>query len=603
MEPGRRSQSRRLNRFTLVDSVGVFLLFFIPLTFCPRLLYGYLVPKLWLVALGSVIFVTFWLIQCNGTIKLTLSSDTVIIAVYLFYTILRHLFIQDGYSTDFFLSIVPLYFFLFKSVSFNSKQYTLILLTLCFVALLESVYIYIQFFKLDPFYQTPYSSIKLRLVGTMGNANGVGAFLSIIFPFLLFLYSRQKLWLWKRIISAAVVVVFLAIIITQSRAAWLGLVAGFSVLFFPEIKKLWQSKGLRKIFIILIPIGLGAVFAVYSLNKTSIWGRLYIWRISWEMIRDFPFFGVGFGRFGYYFSEYQAAFLTQEHAQWLLRPAAVVTYAHNQFLDIWAEFGTLGIVLFLAVLYFFIRLIHIGLSEKNRHAAAALVVFSVICFVDSPLRMPAVYFIFIFVITLLSHQMNTEYIKHKDWRFILPKFPRILLISVGVFLIFRLLLYIHSDYTGYRRWKAGIYHVNRLNWDEAVKNYRMALNVLPNNGELCFHLGAAMVHTAPPDSAIYYLYLAMKNFRDENLYLSLGKAYQLKGSYEHAEDAYRQALHLYADRILPHLLLAQLYREQGENRRAEKELTLLLNMSPKANPRMELLRTRARLMLQQIKNE
>lgn len=48
--------------------------------------------------------------------------------------------------------------------------------------------------------------------------------------------------------------------------------------------------------------------SLYMINPVSANGRYMIWAISWPMFTDYPIAGVGHGRFGYYYMDYQSSF-------------------------------------------------------------------------------------------------------------------------------------------------------------------------------------------------------------------------------------------------------------------------------------------------------
>jgi len=84
----------------------------------------------------------------------------------------------------------------------------------------------------------------------------------------------------------------------------------------------------------------------------------HFWRPGWQMVRDHPVFGVGIGSF-----------------YWLLRiylnfppESPIYDNAHNYFLQIWAELGTVGLVSFLLILVIILgRGIQLLMRVKDRY--------------------------------------------------------------------------------------------------------------------------------------------------------------------------------------------------------------------------------------------
>jgi O-antigen ligase len=78
-------------------------------------------------------------------------------------------------------------------------------------------------------------------------------------------------------------------------------------------------------------------------------GRSDLWKVGWRMVEDKPVGGVGVGNF------------TTSSVHYLLEPGAIrrdefivgeAKVAHNTYLQVWAELGTIGLVLFLAIIGF-----------------------------------------------------------------------------------------------------------------------------------------------------------------------------------------------------------------------------------------------------------
>lgn len=70
--------------------------------------------------------------------------------------------------------------------------------------------------------------------------------------------------------------------------------------------------------------------------------RLQYWDAAWQMIKDYPIFGVGFGNFGSMYPAYQKV------------GAGEVQQAHNDYLQVFAETGVFGILCFAAFWSWFV---------------------------------------------------------------------------------------------------------------------------------------------------------------------------------------------------------------------------------------------------------
>jgi len=201
------------------------------------------------------------------------------------------------------------------------------------------------------------------VTGLMSNVNLFAGFLNLLAPFCLCgVFIQQGLW---RAASAicGLATIFL-IVLLQSRASYIGLgaglfVAGTSIIFFGRnLGFVLSRRGLAlaaaAAFLMIAaatvaittdnPVG-QRVQTIFTGDFSKIdGGRLMVWGLTLEMIRDHFFTGVGAGNFTIRMHEY------------LGRPgrdfSSILTnwaQPHNDFLWAFAEKGVLGFVTFLAV--------------------------------------------------------------------------------------------------------------------------------------------------------------------------------------------------------------------------------------------------------------
>jgi O-antigen ligase len=162
--------------------------------------------------------------------------------------------------------------------------------------------------------------------------------LSLVWTFLLFDRSRKN----KIPLAISAVVLFLALIWTYTRSAWLGF--GLALLFLG----CWKG---RKHFLILI---LGAILSVtgifliqptvleraksmFSLEQNA--DRIYIWKRSIEMIKDHPVTGIGQGN-------YNALSRGKYYKPHHFEKEPSHAHAHNNLLMIMVDRGVFGLIVF-----------------------------------------------------------------------------------------------------------------------------------------------------------------------------------------------------------------------------------------------------------------
>ncbi len=113
------------------------------------------------------------------------------------------------------------------------------------------------------------------------------------------------------------------ILISVSRAAWLGLLGGIAVVFManlPGIKKIFRNReGKIKAISLLLLLPVLAIFFLYlyHLKEDSADGRVLVWKVSSTMIPDHFYFGVGQGRFQPSYLNYQSQYFRAHPVQML----------------------------------------------------------------------------------------------------------------------------------------------------------------------------------------------------------------------------------------------------------------------------------------------
>ncbi len=137
-----------------------------------------------------------------------------------------------------------------------------------------------------------------------------------------------------------------AIFLTLSRGSWIALVASCILLAALSGK---DFKRLIPIFLVagamfLFPLFCERLLFVFKEGGDS--DRFRIWLAAWKMINEHPFFGMGVGTFMANFSKYE--------------PNLYISYAHNCYLQIWAETGIFSLLSFMV---FIASLIYLGVKK------------------------------------------------------------------------------------------------------------------------------------------------------------------------------------------------------------------------------------------------
>ena len=192
---------------------------------------------------------------------------------------------------------------------------------------------------------------KQRIEGLIGQANELGAFLAMYAPVVLV----SALFLSKGLLRFALLGLLLlgaaALVYTESRACLLALPIGLCLMLCASGRSGYGFVGLLLVTVIwafpsLLPERVTARFeATYKEDslgtgvqlEESAASRIVIWQGALQMASEHPL-GIGFAQFSGEIRNY----------------AAITKYAsdaHNYYLLTWAEFGLIGFIVLLCLLY------------------------------------------------------------------------------------------------------------------------------------------------------------------------------------------------------------------------------------------------------------
>ncbi len=233
-------------------------------------------------------------------------------------------------------------------------------------ALIATFYAFLQYVGLDPFRLIVLSS-------TLGNPNFFGEYVSSIIPICLALALASERVRSRQFYGLSALVLFAGLLLSRARAATLALVASlvvFGLLLrrrrmgheMADFRRLLPLAGIALVIAGFFGfrffssfVGMGGIkgvleryFASGSI-QTSIIHRLVFYWDSLKMALDNHVLGVGIGNFEFAYPKYRSMPETVDPHD------LVLDHAHNDYLELWAEVGVVGLVAFLWLLVGFFR--------------------------------------------------------------------------------------------------------------------------------------------------------------------------------------------------------------------------------------------------------
>lgn len=195
--------------------------------------------------------------------------------------------------------------------------------------------------------------------GHSGHKNLASSYLFLLFSVLLFWFKELNKKPWLYLLLAWMLVL---ILLLRARAVYLA-IGAFAVInmayFLLSDSRLRQLALKRILPAIVVTMIVGAATISFTgagkqylkyLNPTtysqsaSAIERAFVWHKTWDLIKDRPVVGYGSGNWKLFFpsKNLEGGFRMQEKD-------LVFTRVHNDYIEVWAEVGTIGLLLFTGI--------------------------------------------------------------------------------------------------------------------------------------------------------------------------------------------------------------------------------------------------------------
>ena len=187
----------------------------------------------------------------------------------------------------------------------------------------------------------------------------------------------QRCLAWAVLVPATVV-----LLVSRSRAAWVGLFISLLLLLLRETGlKGWMRRH-RVVAASAALIILVAGAGMYALKKDSAIGRFHLWHMECRAIAAHPWTGVGFDHIFKAYGDAQSAYFQQaERPAVFVRVADSPVYAFNEYLKFGMAWGIGGFLLSAAVAAYVVW----RLFRKRSVLAYGALVYALFAFASFPL--------------------------------------------------------------------------------------------------------------------------------------------------------------------------------------------------------------------------
>ena len=419
-----------------------------------------------------------------------------------------------------------------------------------------------------------------KLTGDFYNPGPYSGYLAIVLPVCLWMilewgkekraHSRASLRYLGWIGLLAIIVVLPA---GMSRTAWIaaavscGWVYWVQQIGWEKTKRYMNgNRALTIVSSILILISIaGALAGIYLLKKDSANGRLLLWKVTGQAIREQPWTGTGTGSFPAAYAEAQAEYFTSGKAsETEMMVAGCPEYGFNEFLQIGLEQGLVGLMVFVLLLsYSLFR----GMKNRQAGAAGGILALMVFSLASYPLQLPEFWVVLVVLMGVansntpvdadISVAADTPPTPSREGRKILSV-TMIGVLAICCGWIFRQQ---KGYYEGYKKWNTlKMLHHSKA-YEAAGEGYEELVPLMGHKPELLFEAAQCLSKSERLKKANRLLERAMKLSGDPMIHYMAAKNEQSMGNYQKAEDLLLHAIDMLPERIYPYYLLTKLYSE------------------------------------------
>ncbi len=323
----------------------------------------------------DILFI-FMLIKDTGIAKNLFSKYKELIygfGAFIAYMLLQSIFLDYHYYTfkSSFETILYIASFFAALYIFDDKQkikrLIFVSLAAVFIVSFDAIY---QYFAGKDIFGNPLSNgIRITAWGDRSSLSlMMGEFGGLLIASLILLEGRQRkiaflvfaLFIFVMVMSgnrspilALMSSLFIVGIFSRYRAYVIGTLIAFSLLFALA----FLNPGLKERYNIL--------FDLTAKKNTS--GRLPIYFTGYEIIKDYPIFGIGSHNYKLYHPQYYDTIVAEKYKQYYVKHFSEHTpnHVHSVFIDMILSYGIIGCLIFLYILWLiykqFIRRNEIGL--------------------------------------------------------------------------------------------------------------------------------------------------------------------------------------------------------------------------------------------------
>lgn len=446
----------------------------------------------------------------------------------------------------------------YKSIKISEILNKKTLFYINFICFIEACYGIGQYFKWFASYNNSFA-----VIGHFDNPAGLATVLSLGFGIGCFTYL-QSTRITKVFLLLFNLTILLSLFFSESRAGIITVsitLITYLIYYFQSKKNIQKESYIKALFTFLTITFLGAGTILYKQKKDSANGRILIWTICTEMIKDKPFFGHGHGAFEAQYMNYQAQYFAENIESKHSQLADNVKHPFNLFFKITIAYGLLGLLLFLGLLVsIYIRIRRLT-PEYKTLTINGLISILILSSVTYPFHYTATFlFLMITLVPIIPRQQIT--LKNNLGGLI----SRVAIVGICLILIYHLNLYATRN----KQWKAIAQQSIKENNSSILNEYqKLYATPLKEDPYFLYNYGAELNVYKKYAESIEVLTVCQEKFNDYDVQMLLGQNYTQTKQLKKAIVAYKTATNMIPCRFLPVYFLFKTHGDIGNQAMAE----------------------------------
>lgn len=419
-----------------------------------------------------------------------------------------------------------------------------ILNTVCLVGVIEIIYSIFQLFGIVPDnYQYAYFS------GSLNNPAVFGMFMSccdLICVYYLIKTTGQERKIWSYLSILFAVFIFLS----NSRTAIISSCLGTFLILSIELvqfKIYVRKKNIVCFSIVLIVI---AFIFLYIYKRDSANGRILIWMVCLDMIKERPLFGWGANGMESHYMDFQADYLSSHPNSPFLMLADVTANPFNEILRFSILFGVPAALLFCGIVICAIVYVSKNVRDNKGLIIGFITLFTIWCMFSYPLKVPFIWLLLLFI--FLSIYQNMTFCRSAK-----ILIPLIVISGASLYVL------VHTAFYDFKRISLQERANAEFN-DQIQKEYEELYKEMPNNASFLYNYGAMLHFYGEYERSLDVFKDCSKYLSDYNLMLLMGDDYQQIGILDSAVTCYNRAHQMIPNRYFPMYYQMKLYADYCE---------------------------------------